>query len=172
MKSRSRRNYFALILTTVAFAIMTAAPPAANGQNEKAKLPPGNWTLATGPYTGAGHETLPVDVFSVTTDAGRGLTVTRVSLLNRTSRDVSAVKLRWYLKDKAQNQLLLEGETQSIDVAIPAGKEQTLSFPVVSFARICGPLVKGGILTGNYRLEVAVGEVTYAEASARSGGNE
>lgn len=171
MKKRPHHHRFSVILTLIACTVMSGSL-ATNGQQKRSLLPTGNWTLSAGPYSGSGHESVPVDVFSVTTDAAGGLTVTSVSLFNRSSRDVSAVKLHWYLKEEEQSQALLEGDTQLIDIDVPAGKEQVLSFPVVSFARVSKSLLRGGKLTGNYRLEIAVSEVNYADASARSVGKK
>ena len=135
------------------------------GQSTQPKLPQGKWTLSAGSYSGTDYKNMPVDVFSVTTDATKGLSIVSVSLQNRTSKDVSAVKLRWYLKDNDQKQVLQEGDTPLIDIDIPAMKTQTLSYPVVSFARIHRPFLRGITLQGNYRIEIAVSEVHYADGS-------
>jgi hypothetical protein len=171
MNRRTLKYRFSVTLTTIALTVIGGLLTT-NGQQTQNKLPPGNWTLSAGPYSGAGYESVPVDVFSVTTNVGGGLTVTSVSLLNRSSKDVSSVKLHWYLKEETQSQVLLEGDTQLIDVEVLAGKEQVLSFPVVSFARVSKSLLKGGNLAGNYRLEIAVSEVNYADASASSVSNK
>lgn len=147
----------ALVGALVAFAVTT------DGQSEQSKLPRGNWSLSVGVYSGPGHESAPVDVFSVTTDAGRGLSVTEVEILNRSDKDVRALKLHWYLK--AEDRLLLEDDTQSIDVHLPAGGKQKLTYQIASFALISKPLLKNGVLSGDYRMEVTAGEVEYADAS-------
>lgn len=165
MNAQRFNRTFRTALTVMAFMAMLGGAVITSGQNTQAKLPQGNWTLSAGPYSGPGHESSPIDVYSVTTDADRGLTVVSVALLNRSSKDVSAVKLRWYLKDSDQSRVLREGDTSLIDVDIPAGKSQILDYPVISFARVHKPLLKGAVLRGNYRIEVAVSEVSYADES-------
>lgn len=134
-------------------------------QDARAPLPPGRWTFSAGPYYGPGNESIPVDVFSVTTDASRGLTISKVSLLNRSAKEVAAIKLHWYLTGGAQGGVLQEGDTPFVDVFIPAGGRQSLEYPVVSFARVHKSLLRAGKLTGDYRIEVAVSEVEYADQS-------
>jgi hypothetical protein len=142
-------------------------------QNSQGKLPPpGNWTLSVGVSTRPGNDSIPVDVYSVLTEADKGLTATKVSLLNRDSKDVTAVKLHWYLNEtKNPGVLLLEGETQFIGIDLPAGENRELNFPVVSFAKIYKPLLRNGVLSGNYRIDIAVSEIKYADETSWKVGN-
>ncbi len=137
-----------------------------SGQSEPPPLPGGHWTFTAGPYSGPGHETAPVDVYSVTTNAEKGLTVTAVALNNKSGRDVVAVRLHWSLLDADKRTVLFEGDTSSVGVAIDAGKQRVLHYPVASFARIARSQMKRSALSGNYRLEVSVSDVTYADDSA------
>lgn len=149
--SRTFASSLTLAALLASFAVVTCAQSATN------KLPRGDWSLSTGVYSGPGHESAPVDVFSVTTDAGRGLAVTQVELLNRTDQEVTAVRLRWYLK--TGDRILREDVTPFIDVDMTARGKQTLAYPVVSFARLAKTMAKDGVLHGDYRIEVTVAEV-------------
>lgn len=160
-----RHNLKAFVVLMAFFALIGLGAKI-NGQSAKDKLPPGKWTFAAGPYFGSDYESIPVDVSSVTSDFRKGLTVTSVVLQNRDARNVVAVKLHWYLKDKDQKgRVLLEGDSPLIGVAVPAGESQILNYPVVSFAKVHKPLLKGTELSGNFRIEVAVSEVQYEDSS-------
>jgi hypothetical protein len=163
---QTHRHDLKAFVVVMAFFVLIGTGTKISGQSTKDKLPPGKWTFAAGPYFGSDYESVPVDVFSVTSDARKGLAVTSVVLQNRDTRNVVAVKLHWYLKDKDQKgRVLLEGETPLIGVAVPAGESQTLNYPVVSFAKVHKPLLKGTELSGNFRIEVAVSEVQYDDSS-------
>jgi hypothetical protein len=126
-------------------------------------LPGGKWSFTAGPYSGPGHEAAPVDVYSVTTNADKGLAVTAVALNNKSERNVVAVRLHWSLIDADKGAVLFEGDTPSVGVSIDAGKQRVLHYPVASFARIVRSQMKRSALSGNYRLEVTVSDVTYAD---------
>jgi hypothetical protein len=137
-------------------------------QNNQDKLPPaGNWTLSVGVSTRPGNESIPVDVYSVLTEADKGLTATKVGLLNRDSKDVTAVKLHWSLSElRNPDVTLLEGSTPLMGIYILAGEHQELNFPVVSFAKLYKSLLKNGVLSGNYRIDIAVSEVKYSDETS------
>lgn len=147
----------------------TTLPPGAGCNSLLAQalksLPPGNWTLAITPYYGAEWQSLPVDVTSVTTEATKGLTAESVLLRNLSSKKVTAVRLRWYLREKRQTSALLRGETPLIDVNIPAEGEQRLSHGVVTFAAVSQPLVKEGKISGNYVIEILASSAVYEDGS-------
>ena len=164
----SLTKYFSkLSLMLVALTALAGAGMIVKSQANADRVPPGKWTFAAGPYFGSDYESIPVDVFRVTTNAAKGLTVTSVGLHNKDTRDVTGVRMRWYLKDKDQNgRILLEGETPLIDVSVSAGKGKMLDYPVVSFAGIYKSLVSKWSLSGNFRIEIAVCEVRYADQTA------
>jgi hypothetical protein len=161
------RTVSGVVLSLIAIAALNGVLTSAQAQGRPENLPPGKWTFAAGPYFGPDYESIPVDVFRVTTDARKGLAVTSVGLHNKETRDVTGVKLRWYLKDRGQaDRVLLEGTTPMLGVLVPAGKARILEYPVASFAKIHKPLLKSGELTGQFRLEVAVAEVQYADTTS------
>jgi hypothetical protein len=135
------------------------------GQGAGSKLPQGNWTFSAGPYSSTGYRSLPVRVFSVTTNASRGLTIESVSLFNRSLKDIRAVKVHWYLKEQSQQQTLLEGDTELLEVILAAGSRLAIDHSVVSFARIYKPLMRGGVLKGDYRIDVAINEINFVDGT-------
>lgn len=156
-------------LTTFAVVFMTmtiATAPAQVQLDQVSGIPLGKWSLAVRPYIGNGWDSIPVDVTSVTTEARKGLTADKVLLRNLSSRRVTGLKLQWYLKEKQQNALLLRDETPFINVDIPAAGDLRLEYPVVTFAKIYKPLLRGGELAGNYVLEIAVGNIVYEDGSS------
>ena len=129
-------------------------------QSNATSLPPGNWTLSCAPSKTRGEV---VDLYTVSTDASKGLTVTEVSLENRSSQDVAAVKIGWKLYERSQRQaILLSGETPDfLGVSLSPGEKRVITFPVLSFARIYRPLLRGGKLEGHYRIELWVSDVKF-----------
>jgi hypothetical protein len=123
-------------------------------------LPSGKWTLACGPNKKRG---VVVDLFKVETDAGKGLTTTDVWLENRTKQLVAAVKIGWKLYEKSNpDVILLKGETpQFLAVGLSPGEKRVVTYPVVSFAKIYRPLLKGAELEGRYKIELWVSSALY-----------
>ncbi len=135
-----------------------------------ARLPRGEWRFSAGPTVRPGHETIPVDVINVTTDARRGLAVTRVGLKNRSAKTVRAVRLAWDLFEQSDpDRILLHGQTPLLWLPnpLPAGEKVTLEQLIVSFAEIHKSLLAPGsdTLRGDYRLEVSVSEILYEDGS-------
>lgn len=168
MKTWTRMAVLA-VLTLIATAALAVPANLSGDRDSQRQVTPGRWTLSAGPYFGPGHESLPVDVYSVTTNADRGHTVTQVKLNNRTAKDAVAVNLHWYLRDGDSGRLLLEGDTPLIELALPAGQRRTLEYPVISFGRIARSLLKERDFSGNFRIEVVAGQVVYADGSSAAG---
>lgn len=170
MTTSEGKRTFRMFLTVAALTTLLGMS-ATNGQDARTKLPPGKWTLTVSPSSGANRAAVAVDVYSVVTERDKGLAVSKVTLWNKDSRDVVAVKLHWSLSEAgAPERILLEGDTATIGTWIPAGKARAIGYPVVSFAKVYKSLLKDGTLAGNYQIEVAVSEVEYAaEASSAPG---
>ncbi|GBC82257.1 hypothetical protein HRbin10_01379 [bacterium HR10] len=99
-----------------------------------AGLPRGTWGFSAGPTARPGY---PVDVPSVTSDACRGLAVTKVQLKNRSAKTVVAVRLTWDVVERSNsNHILLQGQTPLIWLKAPlrAGEEAALEQFIVAFA--------------------------------------
>jgi hypothetical protein len=165
MRTSNLKPLVRVMFIVCVLAVVAGAALIPRGQGTPSKLPPGNWTFSAGPYSGAGYRSLPVRVFSVTTNAARGLTIESVSLFNRSSKDIRGVKVHWYLKEQSQQQTLLEGDTELPEVNLPAGSRLAIDHPVVSFERIYKSLMRGGVLEGNYRIDVAVNEINFVDGS-------
>jgi hypothetical protein len=142
-----------------------------HGQVARPKLPRGSWTFSAGPQKGIAYKSVPVDVFKVSTKASEGLTVGSVSLHNRSLQDVKEVKLHWYLKEKSQKNILAEGDTGFFDVTLPAGGRLPIDYPIVSFEKLSKTLVKDGVLSGDYRIEVVVAALSFADGSKWTSSN-
>lgn len=159
-----RLTHGALALMLMIF-LANASP--SNKESSSVKWPQGQWSVRLSPYTGFGYETLPVRVYSVTSEL-EGLTVTKVGVENRTSQSLVAVKLTWYLS-ALQNpeDILQKGQTRLLELPgeIWANESREVIFPVASFAKIYKPLVKGGVLKGDFRIQVAVSEARFKDSS-------
>ncbi len=161
-----KKRIMTLILM-LTLALFTAARPPQNEANADEALPPGDWTLVSHPYQGPDFEALPVVVYSVTSGL-KGLTIKYVGIWNRSPNLVTAVKLSWHLRAEQDPQTILrEGQTPSITFrkGLPSGMQQAVRHPIVSFLKIYQPLLKRGVLKGNYILDVAVSEVSYEDGS-------
>jgi hypothetical protein len=108
---------------------------------------------------------MPIDLVSTTVDAKKGLTAEKFLIRNNSSKNVSSVKLKWFLKTKEEDNVLLQGESPVIGADIPAGNEFRLEYPVVTFAKIYKSLLKNGELSGNYVIQITVSSATYEDGS-------
>jgi hypothetical protein len=156
-------------LAVLVFAIMGIAQLSTSfgkdDRGEKPGFPQGNWTLMAIPYLEANYRANPVVVKSVTTEADKGLTVTRVGILSR-SKMVSAVRLRWYLSTEANPEAILQqGETPDIQVAggVPAGQVRELEYGVVSFSKL---YPASEALKGNFVINIVVSAVKYDDGTS------
>jgi hypothetical protein len=119
----------------------------------------------------AADDDAPVLVTGVSSLLGRGesadLIVRRVVLKNKSGRTVKSVTLRWMLTDgEAQTSVVLEGDTPAFEVMLPARAYQKTDIPLIDFARIARPLMRGGTLDGKFLLKLRVAEATFADGSA------
>ncbi|HEX7317630.1 MAG TPA: hypothetical protein VF297_27255 [Pyrinomonadaceae bacterium] len=125
------------------------------------------WSLYSMPYISSDIDRKPVIVRSVTTEAERGLAVTRVGLFSR-SKAVKSVRLRWYLSDdRNRGVILLQGETPVIklDKGLPARGTIEVSQEVVSFEKILDRVKDHAARGAEFHIDVSVGSVVYADGS-------
>lgn len=167
---RMTRRFTACLL--VAFGLLLLVGGTKNmGQSEantQQQFPRGNWSIGMHPYLGSGYDAVPVIVTSVTSDAKRGIAVTKVGLENQSTQNVTAIKLTWRLStEQNPGNVLLQGQTPFVtrDGGFPAGSNLRLRFPVVAFAKIFRPLVKSDALEGEFRIDILVSEVLYDDGS-------
>jgi hypothetical protein len=158
-----------MVLAVLVFAIMGMAQLSISlgkdERGEKAALPQGHWTLMAIPYLEPNYPANPVVVKSVTTEADKGLTVTKVGILSR-SKTVSAVRLRWYLSTESHPEIILQqGETPDIQIAggVSAGQAREMEYPVVSFSKL---YKASEVLKENFVLNIAVSAVNYDDGTS------
>jgi hypothetical protein len=161
---KNKTTMFMLMLTLVISLLTATAYKRMYAQTEDNTLPPGEWSLSSGPYSGL--ETFPIEVISTTTDATQGLLIKQVKVKNRTNKNITSFKFRWFVfEEQDPNTILLDGFTSSIEILLVAGEVRTLDLPLVKFAKVHKPLLKYGMLNGNYRMEIMAGEINYEDGS-------
>lgn len=123
------------------------------------------WSVYSMPYLEPGYQSNPVVVKTVTTEADKRLTITKVGILSR-EREVRSVKLKWYVSNAANpGNILQQGETSEISIegGLAAGELRQIQFPVVSFLDVVDQMKKAGMtLQGDYKIDVAVSEVKFS----------
>ncbi len=170
-QNRIGRKIPVCLLVIFALIIVASSGKENVGQNKassQVEFPRGDWSVGSHPFLGPDSESTPVVVTSVTTDAKRGIAVTKVGLENQSKENVTAVKLTWRVsKEQASDKVLLQGQTPFItrDGGLPAGSSLVLRFPVVIFAKIYQPLVHNGTLDGEFRIDISVSEILYEDGS-------
>jgi hypothetical protein len=164
-----------------AFSAVLACVMVGSAQNLKEaqqtvdRLPTGNWEVSARPDLRSGSDSVPVYLYSVTTDASKGLAITSVGLWNRSPLPVTSLRIRWSLTSaEARNKDLLSEETDLISLDKPLKENETveISPPIASFARMSRSLLpkNSNKLDGSYLIHVWVTEVVYANGSAYSRG--
>jgi len=156
-----------LLLIVVCLTVVTEAlaqQPAPSNYG----LPPGPWSVSCGPRL---KQRGPVvDLYKVGSSVVTGITVVDVWLENRSKQGVAGVKIAWRVYDTSQEETtLLQGETPKfLAVPLNAGENRKVTYPVVSFARIYKPLLRGrNELQENYRIEVWVSDVRFADETGQ-----
>lgn len=166
---KKRVTTLILMLALSPFVVASLKGQQAQNEANADEAPPrGDWTIGSHPYQGPDFEALPVVVYSVESNV-RGITVTSVGVWNRSPKLVTAVKLSWHLRtEEDPDTILQQGQTPPIKFwkGLPPGKQQGLKYSLVSFHKIYKPLLKGGVLKGNYRIDVAVSEAFYEDGSS------
>lgn len=122
---------------------------------------PGDWSLACLPTL----KPQPlVDVYSVTTNALKGLTITQVGVKNLSAKNAIGIKLGWRLFLEGDPQTSLkQGITPLLGVPLSPGERRVVEFPVVKAANVLATISNDGSLRGQFRIEVAVVDVVFEE---------
>lgn len=168
---RLTRKVPVCLLIIFALLIVASSGKENLGQDKtisQVEFPRGEWSVGTHPFLGTDAEGAPVLVTRVTTDARRGIAVTKVGLENQSKENVAAVKLTWRVStEQAPDKVLLQGQTPYItrDGGLPAGSNLVLRFPVVTFAKIYHPLVRNSTLEGEFRIDISVSEILFEDGS-------
>ena len=156
-----------LVLTLILSVAFSASLSSAQQANQSLQLPGGKWTLSHHPYSRPGYEKMPLLVTGVKGDATQGLAISVAAMASRTSKPIMGYKLNWFLfNEKEPNRVLQTAATPLIYPAqFSANESRQVDIPVVSFIKIYKPLLKDGQLSGDYRIEVAVSEVQFADGT-------
>lgn len=166
-------------MISVAFSALLVWAMAGNAQNPKEaqqpveRLPVGSWEVSARPDIRFGSDTVPVYLYSVTTDASKGFAVTAVGLWNRSALPVASVRIRWSLTTaEDRNKDLLSGETELISLGKSLRENDTVevSPEIASFALMSKSLLpkNSNKLDGSYLIHVWVSEVVYANGAVYS----
>jgi len=157
---------FTLIITLISSTATRREALAQSDRSTLQDLPPGNWLLAFQPAKTRGRV---VDLSSVSSSVSKGLGVSDFTLENRSKQNVAGVKIAWRLFETShRDSTLLKGETpEFLAVSLTTGERRVVEYPVVSFAKIYRPLLDGKKeLEGNYRIELWVSDVRFADGAA------
>ena len=173
MKQKISFPRIAVALTLIALLCTmsrTAQVAELHQQSSTEPLPTSDWTISAHPDFRLGFETVPVYLYSVTTDVRSGLSITKVGLWNRSSKPVAAVKLQWTMTtEEDQNTAILQGETQHIyfEKTLRERSVKEIRPPIPSFVQLSRSLSasSAGRLDGNYRLDIAVSEINFEDGS-------
>ena len=94
--------------------------------------------------------------------------MTRIGLVNRSSKEITAVRFKWYVyRKESPKRILKEGETPEIGVGqFAAGTEREVEYPIVYFGRILQSLADKGRLSGEFVGGTGGGAIRYADGSA------
>jgi hypothetical protein len=172
LKRRTRFSVAARLAASL-FVTLSLNEVAPGQDGTAAQLPPGNWAVRCSAFRAAGYEALPVLVTGVTSDVDRGIEVTGVNVTNRSNQRLTAVRLSWYLSTQDEPaSVLRQGRTKVLNLkragGIDPGETREITFPVVSFAAIHKPLLRGGELNGKYIIQVAASEVRFDDGSSQT----
>lgn len=175
MRKHSVWKRAALALTLFAAFSMDGG---ARGQqrNPLIRLPDGNWSFGIYPYHGPGGENFPVVVGQVTSELDAGAGVTKVGIENNSDRTVAAVRFKWLLfEGERRDKVLQQGRTPLLALRTPLAPEgkRILLYQVVSLLKVYRPLLKNGLLNGDFEAEILVEEVHFSDNSVwREGGGQ
>ena len=164
MKHAQKLGALLLLLVAIFVVAYRSTSLGKASRGEETRLPQGTWTLTATPYLESSYKANPVVVHSVTTESGKGLTVTKVGILSR-SRNLSAVRLRWYLSTESNPEVILQqGETPEIQIrgGAQAGEVRELEFPVVTFAKL---YKAEEVLKGDFVINVGVSAAKYDDGA-------
>lgn len=136
-------------------------------RESQSRLPGGNYTVASRPFMGAGYDSLPVIVTSVTTGVAGGMAIRSFGVENSSAQAVDAVRLRWYLsRPQTPETILSQGETPLLRIpdGIDPGTAKRLKYPAASFAAAVRTTLKGQDAGGDYLLQSGVSEARFIDA--------
>ena len=153
-----------IFLPLLAFSILILSAGVISAQAEKTKpLPKGNWTFSATPYFGKDWKTIPVDVYSVTSNMELGGLIEKVKLRNLTKTRVTGVALTWILNRDGKP--VNKGETTMLTTFVQPGRTVELSAGVVEFSQVTGSYLENGTLQGDYSIQVFVSKIEFEDGN-------
>ena len=154
-------------MIAIPILLVCLAVTTGHGIEDNDRLPAGDWSVGFHLYQAEGFDSIPVRVISVTSKGNQGLT--NVTVSNRSSKPVTAVKFGWYLStEDGPGTILARGETPVLGFpnTLQADDTLRLSVPAVSLAKILKPIARGNTLRGDYSVQVVVTEIVYEDGSS------
>jgi hypothetical protein len=145
-------------------------------QEQNEPLPKGKWKVVTlfdsKQYA---DPSVPAELTRITT-SGDGTNSGLVELIikNRTSKNISSLKVGYYLTtDENQETILFQGPALEIiskkarkeKLAIPANQRRTFDVKDGKLSRLIKPLVNNGQLNGSYTIMLKINAVTFEDGS-------
>jgi hypothetical protein len=143
--------------------------------------PQGTWTASVSPEPQqADNPLVPVVVAGAGARQGpanrRGMRLGCGLLINRSSKPVAAVRLRWILvrnQDRAAiaregftpKTVLQDGHSPAIELSIPKEGSRRTDFSIISFTEVTKDFAKDGVLEGDYFVFVGVQQVLFDDGS-------
>jgi hypothetical protein len=156
-----------MVLLIAALAFSEADPTGSAAATDPVNVP-GKWGVSWGPYADPDANSLPVRVIGVTGAHKRGVSITKCEVSNYSGKTASALKFGWQLRSGQESDpVVLAGITPWVGVGELADKERrTIEYPVFVLERDATPVVRDGVLTGHFHVDVLVREIQYEDGSA------
>lgn len=169
----SRREFgMGLVASGLMAATVSSREPAAltapsAPQNASAIPSTGGFRITYVPYRRPGHEDFPVRVFNVNGQAMKEPLIRRFSLLNLSAKAIKKIEISMHVsEDKhAFMNVLHEVHSSYVSPTPLAPQGEHLIKGVDKLKDLFSPLLVGGQLTGNYKVEVLVSEVEFEDGS-------
>ena len=98
---------------------------------------------------------------------GDGLFMSNVEIKNVSAKEVTAIKLNWYLfSDPNSTREAKKGQTKLIKLGrLGVGDSKTVKSQIPEFDELFGSLAKDGFIEGKYFLEATVGAVEFSDGT-------
>lgn len=167
MKTRIKLVSFLVLLL---FGMTLLISPDSYAQNKvkvRVELPEGKWTFSARPIEQSQSN---VEVYSVTSEADKGLAITKIGVWNRSDKPVGSLKIGWRLLTLGEQPgVLANDETPFLVVAIAPGEWRVIEYPLGTFVNMSRSMLREGKLSGDFRLEVSVTQVVFSDTDSYAG---
>ncbi len=149
-------------------------------QDEDDPLPNGKWTVAFLPDPQQYNDSsVPVEITRTTTVGGKGKDngLEEVIIRNRTSKNVIAVKLRYFITTEENRTVslyqgpVLDMAYKNIDskkkdqLKIPPYRRRGFTVKDAKIGKVLKPLIKNGTLNGGFIIRLRINEVIFEDGS-------